>query len=99
MRRMGSGSGTPRPIPSGMPSRQTSSTNIAKLPGAKSDQTTNPSWKHAAQFDVVGDQNELDVTVYDNVNDEAFLGHVRIPINLEDYEHQHEGWYKLQGDD
>jgi serine/threonine protein kinase len=98
MRRMGSGSGTPRPIP-GMPSRQTSSTDITKLSGNKSEQTTNPSWKHAAQFDVVGDQNELDVTVYDNVNDEAFLGHVRIPINLEDYEHQHEGWYKLQGDD
>lgn len=98
MRRMGSGSGTPRPIP-GMPSRQTSSTNVAKLSGSKPEQTTNPSWKHAAQFDVVGDSNELDVTVYDNMNEEAFLGHVRIPINLEDYEHQHEGWYKLQGDD
>lgn len=99
MRRIGSGSGTPRPIP-GMPSRQTSSTNIADLKRAsKNEQTTNPNWKHTAQFDVVGEQNELDVSVYDNVNNEAFLGHVRIPINLEDYEHQHEGWYKLQGDD
>lgn len=99
MRRMNSGSGTPRAIPA-MGSRQTSSTNIAELQAkSKSDQTTNPSWKHTAKFDVVGEQNELDVSVYDNVNDEAFLGHVRIPINLEDYEHQHEGWYKLQGDD
>jgi len=98
MRRIGSGSGTSRPIPA-MPSRQTSSTNIADLQRGNKDQTTNPSWKHTARFDVVGEQNELDISVYDNVNDEAFLGHVRIPINLEDYEHQHEGWYKLQGDD
>ena len=98
MRRIGSGSGSSRPIPA-MPSRQTSSTNIADLQRGNKDQTTNPSWKHTAQFDVVGEQNELDISVYDNVNDEAFLGHVRIPINLEDYEHQHEGWYKLQGDD
>jgi serine/threonine protein kinase len=98
MRRIGSGSGSSRPIPA-MPSRQTSSTNIADLQRGNKDQTTNPSWKHTARFDVVGEQNELDISVYDNVNDEAFLGHVRIPINLEDYEHQHEGWYKLQGDD
>lgn len=98
MRRMGSGSGTPRPIP-GMPSRQTSSTNIADLKKGKPEQTTNPLWKHTAQFDVVGESNELDVSVYDNSNNEAFLGHVRIPINLNDYEHQHEDWYKLHGDD
>lgn len=99
MRRMGSGSGTPRAIP-GMGSRQTSQTNIADLKKqSRPDETTDPIWKHTATFDVVGEQNELDVSVYDNSNNETFLGHVRVPINLADYEHQHEAWFKLEGDD
>lgn len=99
MRRLGSGSGTPLAIP-GLRSRQTSSTNIAELRRGASKpttQTTDPTWRHHATFDVVGEQSELDVSIYDNANNETFVGHVRMPLKLEDFEHQHEQWYKLQG--
>ncbi|KAK4620709.1 Serine/threonine-protein kinase SCH9 [Fulvia fulva] len=100
MKRIGSGSGAPMAIP-GLRSRQTSSTNIADLRRgsqnkAGKNETTDPIWRHRATFDVVGDNNELDISVYDRVNNEAFIGHVRLPIDLNDYEHQHEDWYKLQ---
>ncbi|OQO10578.1 hypothetical protein B0A48_03876 [Cryoendolithus antarcticus] len=97
MRRMGSGSGTPLAIP-GMRSRQTSSTNIQQLRRGSMNpaQVTDPKWHHAATFDVVGEQNEIDVSVYENSVNETFIGHVRVPINLEAFEHQHEDWYKLQ---
>ncbi|KAI7481888.1 kinase-like protein [Hortaea werneckii] len=97
MKRMGSGSGQPMAIP-GMGRRQTSQTNIADLRRGSTKpevETTNPCWRHTATFDVVGENNEVDVTVYDRKNGEAFLGHVRLPINLDDFEHQHEDWYKL----
>lgn len=99
MKRLGSGSGTPMAIP-GMRSRQTSSTNIADLKRraskAGSHETTDPIWHHNATFDVVGENNEIDISVYDRSNHETFLGHVRLPLKLDDYEHQHEDWYKLQ---
>ena len=99
MKRLGSGSGTPVQIP-GLRSRQTSQTNIAGLRrGAErpeSHETTDPVWRHTATFDVVGDNNEMDISVYDRSNHEAFIGHVRVPLNLDDFEHQHEDWYKLQ---
>jgi len=97
MRRVGSGSGAPMAIP-GMGMRQTSQTNIADLRrGSKPTQeTTDPVWRHATTFDVVGENNELDISVYDRKNNEAFIGHVRLPISLQEYEHQHEEWYKLQ---
>nr|POF03806.1 serine/threonine-protein kinase sch9 [Quercus suber] len=99
MRRLGSGSGTPMAIP-GLRSRQTSSTNIAALRrgSVKPDnhETTAPSWRHTATFDVVGESNEMDVSVYDRHHNEAFLGHVRLPLNLEEFHHQHEAWYRLE---
>ena len=99
MKRLGSGSGTPISIP-GLRSRQTSQTNIAALRHGQvrpeSQETTDPQWKHTATFDVVGENNEVDISVYDRSNNEAFIGHVRLPLNLEDFEHQHEDWYKLQ---
>ena len=99
MKRLGSGSGTPISIP-GLRSRQTSQTNIAGLrQGAvrpESQETTDPQWKHTATFDVVGENNEVDISVYDRSNNEAFIGHVRLPLNLDEFEHQHEDWYKLQ---
>ncbi|KAK5125748.1 hypothetical protein LTR85_012023 [Meristemomyces frigidus] len=98
MKRIGSGSGTPMAIP-GLRSRQTSSTNIAGMRRGSSkpeQETTDPVWRHTATFDVVGENNEIDISVYDRKNNEAFIGHVRLPLNLEEYEHQHEGWYKLQ---
>ncbi|KAK3708652.1 Serine/threonine-protein kinase [Vermiconidia calcicola] len=99
MKRLGSGSGTPISIP-GLRSRQTSSTNIAALrKGTEqkgSQETTDPQWRHTALFDIVGENNEVDISVYDRSNNEAFIGHVRLPLNLETYEHQHEDWFKLQ---
>ena len=98
MKRLGSGSGTPISIP-GLRSRQTSQTNIAALRQGsirpESQEVTDPLWKHTATFDIVGENNEVDISVYDRRNNEAFIGHVRLPLNLADYEHQHEDWYKL----
>ena len=99
MKRLGSGSGTPISIP-GLRSRQTSSTNIAAMRRGSSkpeaQETTDPQWKHTATFDVVGENNEVDISVYDRSNNEAFIGHVRLPLDLNDYQHQHEDWFKLQ---
>ncbi|SMR48274.1 unnamed protein product [Zymoseptoria tritici ST99CH_1A5] len=100
MKRIGSGSGTPMAIPVNM-SRQTSSSNIAEMRRgshnrAAHQETTDPIWRHKTTFDVVGDNNEIDISVYDRANNESFIGHVRLPLNLDDYEHQHEDWYKLQ---
>lgn len=99
MKRLGSGSGTPMAIP-GLRSRQSSQTNIADLRRGNIKPTTHeitdPSWQHTATFDVVGENNEVDISVYDRSNNEAFIGHVRLPLNLDDFEHQHEDWYKLQ---
>jgi len=102
MKRIGSGSGTPMAIP-GLRSRQTSQTNIAGLRrGSKQDasrMTTDPVWRHTATFDVVGENNEVDVSVYDRANNESFIGHIRIPLKLDDYAHSHEDWYKLESKD
>ncbi|KAF7192234.1 Serine/threonine-protein kinase SCH9 [Pseudocercospora fuligena] len=98
MKRMGSGQGTPMAIP-GLRSRQTSQTNIADLRRGshnKQHETTDPVWRHKAVFDVVGDTNEVDVSVYDRANNEQFIGHVRLPLNLDDYEHQHEDCPTMQ---
>lgn len=43
----------------------------------------------------MGDQSELDVTVYDRNNQEAFLGHVRLCINLKEDHSRLEGWFPL----
>lgn len=100
MKRMGSGQGVAMAIPGlGPKSRQTSSTNISDLRRGshnKQQETTDPVWRHKATFDVVGDNNEIDISVYDRANNESFIGHVRLPLDLSDYEHQHEDWFKLQ---
>ncbi|KAK0326433.1 Serine/threonine-protein kinase [Friedmanniomyces endolithicus] len=99
MKRLGSGSGTPLSIP-GMRSRQTSQTNISDLRrGAQKpehQELTDPVWRHMATFDVVGENNEIDISVYDRAKHGEYLGHIRLPLNLHEYEHQHEDWYKLQ---
>ncbi|KAK5169502.1 Serine/threonine-protein kinase [Saxophila tyrrhenica] len=99
MKRLGSGSGTPISIP-GLRSRQTSSTNIAALRRGSDrperNETTEPQWRHTATFDVVGEKNEVDISVYDKSNNETFIGHVRLPLNLDDYQHQHEDWFNLE---
>ncbi|KAF2148197.1 kinase-like protein, partial [Myriangium duriaei CBS 260.36] len=97
MRRLGSDSGRPLSIP-GLRSRQSSQTDIAKLKhtAAKEERVTDPTWKHEAVFDVVGDQSELDISIYDKSNNEAFLGHIRFTPILENFETAHEGWYRLK---
>jgi serine/threonine protein kinase SCH9 len=46
--------------------------------------------------DVVGDHSEVDVSVYDRSNQEAFLGHVRFCPNLVEYEKPFDGWFPLE---
>src|SRR4051794_23662188 len=46
--------------------------------------------------DVVGDHSEIDISVYDRSNGEAFLGHVRFCPNLVEYEHPYDGWFTLE---
>jgi protein-serine/threonine kinase len=45
--------------------------------------------------DVFGDQSEIDVSVYDRKNQEAFLGHVRLCVNLKEDNSRLEGWFPL----
>jgi len=46
--------------------------------------------------DVVGDHAEIDVSVYDRANGEAFLGHVRFCPNLVEYSEPYDGWFPLE---
>ena len=77
MQRSDSGTGRPMAIP--MKSRQSSHTGVSSRDQSKGpdNRTTEPVWNHEAIFDVVGDQTELEVSVYDHSQSEAFLGHVR----------------------
>ncbi|TKX20944.1 serine/threonine-protein kinase-19 [Elsinoe australis] len=97
MRRLGSDQGRPLSIP-GLRSRQSSQTNIAQMKAnaSRDERVTAPTWKHEATFDVVGEQSELDISIYDKSNNEAFLGQVRFTPSLEAFETAHEGWYKLR---
>lgn len=45
--------------------------------------------------DVIGERSEIDVSVYDRNNQEAFLGHVRLAINLNEENSRLEGWFPL----
>ncbi|KAJ5948598.1 AGC-kinase C-terminal [Penicillium verhagenii] len=84
--------GRPMAIP--MRSRQSSNNSAFDADKGKSP-VTDPHWDHAAVFDVLGDQSEVDVTVYDRHNQEAFLGHVRLGINLKEDHSRLEGWFPL----
>lgn len=46
--------------------------------------------------DVVGDQNEVEVSVYDHSAEEAFLGHVRFCPALTENVHPLDSWFKLE---
>lgn len=46
--------------------------------------------------DIVGERSELDVTVYDKKNQEAFIGHIRFSPVLENYTSPQESWFKLK---
>ncbi|KAL4946856.1 hypothetical protein BDV06DRAFT_218008 [Aspergillus oleicola] len=58
---------------------------------------TDPQWNHEAVFDVFGESSEVDVSVYDRKDSEAFLGHVRLCVNLKDDYSRLEGWFPLNG--
>jgi serine/threonine protein kinase len=46
--------------------------------------------------DVVGEHAEIDVSVYDRSNQEAFLGHVRFCPSLVEYSAPYDGWFPLE---
>ncbi|KAJ5406829.1 hypothetical protein N7465_008113 [Penicillium sp. CMV-2018d] len=83
--------------PMAIPLKTRSSSHNSAVEGDHKGRTpvTDPHWDHEATFDVMGDQSELDVTVYDRNNQEAFLGHVRLCINLKEDHSRLEGWFPL----
>jgi len=89
IRRTDSDMGKPMAIP--MRSRQ-SSTNGEERP---MDKVTDPQWDREANFDVVSQQSELDVTVYDRHSD-TFLGHVRLCLLLNEQHPTLEGFFRLE---
>jgi len=88
--------GKPMAIP--MRSRQSSNSGTSSDPRENGTlkEVTNPKWEHDAIFDVVGDHSEIDISVYDRSNGEAFLGHVRFCPNLVEYEHPYDAWFTLE---
>ncbi|KAF2205000.1 kinase-like protein [Delitschia confertaspora ATCC 74209] len=96
MKRTESDMGRPMAIP--MKSRQSSNNGTSSDPQEtpRMKGVTNPKWEHDATFDVVGDHSEIDISVYDRSNQEAFLGHVRFCPNLVEYEHPFDGWFTLE---
>ncbi|KAE8352445.1 kinase-like domain-containing protein [Aspergillus coremiiformis] len=86
--------GRPMAIP--MKSRQSSNNSSLDGPDLRGRApVTEPHWNHEATFDVFGDQSEVDVSVYDRKNQEAFLGHVRLCVNLKEDNSRLEGWFPL----
>lgn len=76
-------------IPSKM-SRQSSNLSVTSLstPG-------NPIWKDEAQFDVISETAELDISIYDAEADAAFLGHISIFPKLKNQSFVDE-WLQLE---
>ncbi|KAJ4305226.1 Serine/threonine-protein kinase [Kalmusia sp. IMI 367209] len=96
IQRTDSDTGKPMAIP--MRSRQSSNNGTSSDPREDGTfkEVTNPKWEHEAIFDVVGDHSEIDISVYDRSNGEAFLGHVRFCPNLVEYEKPYDGWFTLE---
>ncbi|KAF2236748.1 kinase-like protein [Viridothelium virens] len=100
-RRSEGDAGRPMAIP--MKSRQSSNTSIIDSKDTKLDnRVADPKWDHEAIFDVVGDHAELDISVYERSDQEAFLGHVRFCPSLVEYDSPLDQWFQLEpreGDD
>lgn len=96
MKRTESQMNHPMAIP--MKSRQSSNSGHSSDPrdNGSLEEVTAPKWEHEAIFDVVGDHAEVDVSVYDRANGEAFLGHVRFCPNLVEYNEPYDGWFPLE---
>lgn len=57
----------------------------------------NPVWEHETIFDVLGTHSELEISVYDAVQDDMFLGQVRLRPNTHSPPSgTHSEWYKLR---
>ncbi|PGH06547.1 AGC/AKT protein kinase [Helicocarpus griseus UAMH5409] len=91
IQRSNSDSGRPMAIP--MKSRQSSKNSL--LNGKGANEITDPLWNHEAVFDVLGDESEIDVSVYDRSDHEVFLGHVRLSLSFKEDNKSIEGWYPL----
>ncbi|KAL2824623.1 kinase-like domain-containing protein [Aspergillus cavernicola] len=86
--------GRPMAIP--MKSRQSSHNSALDPPEHRGQApVTDPHWNHEAVFDVFGDKSEVDISVYDRNNSEAFMGHVRLCVNLNEDNSRLEGWFPL----
>ncbi|KAB2576583.1 Serine/threonine-protein kinase SCH9 [Lasiodiplodia hormozganensis] len=94
MMRTDSDSGRAMAIP--MRSRQSSNHGWNPQESRDRNEISDPKWDHNAVFDVVGDHAEIDVSVYDKSNNEAFLGHVRFCPNLVEYEKPLDAWFHLE---
>ncbi|KAI2011685.1 Serine/threonine-protein kinase [Ophidiomyces ophidiicola] len=95
IQRSNSDSGRAMAIP--MKSRQSSQNSIMDSFNYRaSTQVTDPHWNHEAVFDVLGDDSEIDVSVYDRSNQEHFLGHVRLRLNLREDKKAVVGWFPLE---
>ena len=46
--------------------------------------------------DVVGEHAEIDISVYDNISQETFLGHVRFCPNIAEDSEPLDKWFKLE---
>ncbi|KAL8954150.1 MAG: hypothetical protein Q9222_000034 [Ikaeria aurantiellina] len=96
--RSGSDIGRSMAIP--MKSRQSSTTSLSDQKNFKAGrQVTNPRWDHEAMFDVLSNESDIDVYIYDRSNQEAFLGHVRVSPNVSRDHSGQEGWYRLEARD
>ncbi|QLQ79998.1 hypothetical protein HG537_0C06470 [Torulaspora globosa] len=78
-----------------------SSSHLNKLTEEKHNggnrSSTNPIWHHETTFDVLGDRSELDISVYDAVHDDMFLGQVRLRPRIHDTAKASQcQWYSLQ---
>ncbi|KAF2432740.1 kinase-like protein [Tothia fuscella] len=82
--------------PQAIPMRSRQSSRVGRDISGSFTETTDPKWGHKAVFDVVGEHSEIDVSVYDRSNQEAFLGHVRFCPRLIDSDKPLDGWFPLE---
>ncbi|KAK2809589.1 hypothetical protein FQN50_003643 [Emmonsiellopsis sp. PD_5] len=95
IQRSNSDSGRPMAIP--MKSRQSSNNSqMDSYDHKASNQVTDPLWNHEATFDVLGEESEIEVSVYDRSDHESFLGHVRLCLDLREDNKSIDGWFPLE---
>lgn len=78
-----------------------SSSHLNKLKDEKQEgndvNSSNPIWHHETTFDVLGDRSELDISVYDAVHDDMFLGQVRLRPSIHSISRASQcQWHTLQ---